>query len=429
MHIAIIGAGVSGLSAAYALRQHARITLFEKSNYVGGHANTVEVTEGERTIGIDTAFVVCNARTYPQLLDFFSQLGVGLKDHIGGFTFFDRDSGLEYGTAELELDHASLRERYPEEFCGLIGEAQRFFATAPKDFLRGRTNMSLGAYLDQNGYSEAFKMGYVILLATAVWSIPAEKIWEMPASTLIAFFMSHDQGGLGGSKVPWKTVDGGSISYVRKALAAIQPELYTSCAVVGVREGTDRVYVKTADGGEQRFDYAVIATHADHALSLIGTPSGPQELLSAVQYNSCDVVLHTDPSVMPASRNRWLSWNYGKVSDGGHTRCYVAYYMNPLQSLDAEKQYFVTLDYPGPIDPGSIIREFRYTHPIIDVNVRNIQRSLYSINDHGRIKFCGSYFHSKKIGPDLIGSHEAGFASGIEAARSILRTSAQAQHA
>jgi predicted NAD/FAD-binding protein len=188
-----------------------------------------------------------------------------------------------------------------------------------------------------------------------------------------------------------------------------------------VREEGDSVLVRTARGGERRFDQAVIATHADDAVKLIGELTGPRQMLSSVRYNRCRVVLHTDSSVMPQSPGRWLSWNYGRTSIDGVPKCYVAYYMNRLQGFNANKQYFVTLDYPGPIDPASIVREFDYTHPIIDVHVRNMQRALYAINDVGRIRFCGSYFHSKKIGPDLIGSHEAGFASGLEAARVVLR--------
>lgn len=419
--VAVIGAGAAGLSAAYHLREDVDVTIFERNPYAGGHANTIAVEEQGGEIGIDTAFVVFNGRTYPQLSAWFEELGVVAKDHTGGFNFFDLDSGLQYGTAEFELDEAEVARRYPEDFVDIWRQAQRFYAESGRDFIRRRADMPLGEYLDRNGYSEAFKRSFVVLLATAVWSVPAELIWEMPASTFIAFFMSHDPGGLGGLSVAWKTVEDGSRSYVRRALEEIGGDVRLGTAVERVREVDGGVEVVTRDGAE-RFDRAVVAAHADEALAMIESPADEQRrILERVRYSATRAVLHRDPSVLPADRSRWQSWNYGRVAHEGADHTYVVYWMNRLQGFDAPRDYFVTLDCPLDVDEASVVREIDYTHPIIDMGVREMQRGIYAVNRDRRIALCGSYFHAPKIGPDLIGSHEAAFCSGREAAEAIRR--------
>lgn len=421
--IAIVGAGPAGISAAYHLREHAKLTIFEREDHPGGHANTVEVEENGKIHGCDTAFVVYNRRSYKVMSKVFDELGVEDKRHQGGFFFFDAEIGIEYGTEDLDLTEEEVAARYPAEFVSVWREIRRFHAEGRRDFLRKRTDMPLGEYLDRGGYSEEFRHSYLMLLCSAVWSVPPELIWEMPAATVIAFYMGHDEGGLGGRRVDWRTVAGGSINYVRKAMAAIAPDLRTSEPVTGITAEPDGVMVTTAKGSE-RFDYAVLATHADTSLAVLGNPTPQQrDVLAKVRYNSLRVVLHTDASVMRGSKDRWKAWNYGKVSANGASGkggAYVVYYMNRLHDFTAEKDYFVTLDYPGDLDPDSIIKEFDYTHPIIDINVRRMQKDIYTVNEGTRVKLCGSYFHSPELGPDQIGSHEAGFSSGKEAASQLL---------
>jgi uncharacterized protein len=418
--VAVVGAGVAGLSAAYHLRDRARITIFEREDRLGGHANTVEVVENGRTLGIDTAFVVFNRPAYTNLSEFFGELGVDTVEHRGAFNFFDLDTGLEYGTRELDMSEEEVAARYSGEFLTIWREARRFHTEGRRDFVRKNADIPLGEYLDRGGYSQAFRHSYVILLCSAVWSIPAELIWQLPASTAIAFFMGHDEGGLGGREVDWRTVGGGSISYVRKALAAIGPEIRSGEPVTAVHQHADGATVTTAKGSE-RFDYVVVGAHADEALALLDNPTGRQtEVLSKVAYNGSSVILHTDPSVMPANRERWEAWNYGKTEIDGQPKTYVAYYMNKLHGFTAEKDYFVTLDYPGEVDPATVIAEFPYTHPIIDVAVRDMQKDIYDVNDGTRVRLCGSYFHAKRHGVDQIGSHEAGYSSGMDVAAGIV---------
>jgi predicted NAD/FAD-binding protein len=420
--VAIVGAGVSGLAAAYQLRDAAELAIFEREPRAGGHANTIAVDDpaaGE--IGIDTGFIVCNGRTYPQLMGFLDELGVETIDHRGGFNFFDTDSGLQYGSEELDLAEDEVRARYPDEFARIWREARRFHKRGARDYVRGRTNVPLGEYLDSNGYSEEFKRSYVILLGSAVWSVPAELIWEMPASTVLGFFMSHDPGGLGGREVEWRTVLDGSRSYVRCVLEEIGARVELGSAVQAVRETGDAVEVVTA-GGAETFDACVVATHADEALALVpDAPERAREMLAKVRYSPAVATVHTDPSILPADRGRWQSWNYGSATVDGEQRTYVVWWMNHLQGFEASRDYFLTLDCPLPLAPEAVIREIPYTHPVVTVEVRDMQQDVYEACQDGRIKFCGSYFHSKQLGADLIASHEAAFSSGTEAGRAVRR--------
>ncbi len=419
--VAVVGAGIAGLSAGYHLPDNVEVTVYEKDGRPGGHANTIEVPDEGRIIGIDTAFVVFNSRTYPQISQFFADLGVAVLDHNGGFNFFDVDSGLNYGTAEFERTEAEIAARYPAEFLPVWRDAERFHREAPRDFLRKKTDMPLGEYLDSNGYTDAFKYSYVVLLATAVWSVPAELIWEMPATTVIAFYMSHDQGGLGGRSVAWKTVKDGSINYVRAVTAAISThgQVRVNAGVTGVRAEADHVVVATADGHE-RYDYAIVASHADQTLGLLERPT-PQQIavLERVKYSSTEAILHTDAATMSPDASRWTSWNYGMKNVDGATRTWVAYYMNKLQGFTSKTDYFVTLDSAVVPRDETVICELPYTHPIIDMDVRRMQKTIYQVNEGGRVKLAGSYFHSPKIGHDLIGSHEAGYVSGLKAAGAV----------
>jgi len=420
--VAVIGGGAAGLSAAYHLRDVADVTLFERDHRAGGHANTIEVTEEDgRTVGVDTAFVVFNEGTYPRLTAFFADLGVRVNAHTGGFNFFDTDTGVQYGTADLDLPRDQVEGAYPASFVSIWRQAKRFHQRAPKDFVRRRADSSLGEYLDANGYTQDFKHSYIMLMCSATWSIPPELIWEMPASTLIAFFLSHDEGGLGGRKIDWKTVDGGSIRYVRRALARIGGRQRLGTAVAGVREEDDHVAVRLAGGDVERFDQAVVATHADQALELLNGPHPARAYLEKIPYHHSRAVLHRDPNVLPVPRDRWVSWNYGAVTREGRRSAFVVYYMNAIQGFQAIHDYFVTLDCPIPIRDELVVKEMAYSHPVINCDVHAMQRSIYDVLGRSRVKLCGSYFHSRRVGPDLIGSHESAFCSGMAAAGAVQR--------
>lgn len=422
--VAVLGAGVAGLSAAYELRHDFDVTVFESSDRAGGHAHTVEVDDSGRRLGLDTAFIVFNEPNYPRLSRFFRELDVPMVPHKGGFLFFDLDGSLRYSTEDLDIPEDELRTRYSEQFQNISREAKRFYEQAPRDFVRGRADVPLGEYLDREGYSDDFKYGFIVLQASAVWSAPAEMIWDIPAATIIGYFWSHGHGGLGGRNVDWHTVHNGSQTYVATVLAELDAagaKVHTSTPVSAVRVGADDVEVH-ADGAVQRFDQVVVATHADQARELVdGLADEQRTVLDKVAYNTTNVVLHTDVSVMPPEREKWRSWNYGRVREGRDIKGYVVYYLNEIQQFTAEHDYFLSLDSPLAIDPEKVIASFDYMHPIVDGPVRSMQKGIHAINEVNRVKFCGSYFHCRKMGRDSIASHEAAFDSGAAAAASVRR--------
>ena len=423
VRVAVVGGGVAGVSAAYHLRGEARVTLIDADSRLGGHANTIEVESGGRTLGLDTAFIVYNEPHYPRLSRFFSDLGVTTQEHPGRFCFFDLDGPTTYVSDDFEKPEDEVRERYPEAFVRLWKEAKRFLEESPRHFIRRQADIPLGEYLDGHGYSEEFRHGFVVLIATAAWSVPPEQVWEMPASTVIAFFYAHGAEGLGGRTAPWRTVTGGSIGYLRavqRELDAAGVEIRLHSPVTGVRETDEGVEVRIGSGEAETYDYAVLATHADDTMRIFENPNEQQRRIDVVRYHPTRATLHTDPAVMPSDRESWRSWNYGKRAEDGRQLTWVNYYLNDLQCFDADEDYFLTLDAGTPIREERIIEDLSYRHPVFSLPARRLQSDIHSINGSGsRVKLAGSYFHSRKMGPDIIGSHESAFDSGAAAAESI----------
>jgi predicted NAD/FAD-binding protein len=425
--IAVVGAGAAGLSAAYRLRFAGEVTLYEASRRLGGHAHTVEVTDGGRTIGLDTAFIVFNEPNYPELVRLFDELGVDSIGHPGKFSYYDLDRGTCYVSDDFMLDEASVRADCPAEFLPLWRQARRFHAEAPRDFVRRRVDMSLGEYLDRNGYSDGFRYGFVVMLCSTAWVVPAERIWDMPAATIIAFFMAHGAEPLGGSGVPWRTVCGGSVTYVRRLaeeLRAAGATVHTGTPVHRVTETATGVQLLTGPAGdpeEHEYDQVVLATHADQSLRMLADPTPPQRMLAAIGYHPSTAVLHTDPAVMPPDRNRWRSWNYGLITENGVPRPWVVYHLNTLHGLDTERQYFVSVNCPIEPDPATVIERLAYDHPTFTQQARSVHQRLDEINTGSRIKFAGSYFHSRRFGRDSHGNHDTAIGSGVTAAERVLR--------
>lgn len=429
--VAVIGSGAAGLSAAHNLRMSTKVTLFEADDRPGGHAHTVEVKDDDgHTLGLDTAFIVYNEPNYPELMKLFTDLGVEGVEHPGRFSFYDAGTGSCYVSDDFQRTEDEVREHCPPEFLGLWREARRFHTESARDFVRKKVDMPLGEYLARNGYSEEFRHGFVVMMCSTAWVVPADKIWEMPAATIIAFFMAHGAEPLGGSGVPWRTVRGGSISYVRKAVDQLRAnggELRLGTPVHAVSEDDSGVSVQTA-AGTHRFDQVVVATHADQALKLLAQPTDThRRLLGAIGYHPSTAVLHTDPAVMPRDRENWRSWNYGRTTVGGTTTPWVVYYLNQLHCFSSATDYFVSVACPIAPRDELVIAEIPYEHPTFDLGARHIQDEIDSLGDGSRIKFAGSYFHSRRYGPDSLGNHDTAVGSGVSAAERVLRDVAKGQ--
>jgi predicted NAD/FAD-binding protein len=239
---------------------------------------------------------------------------------------------------------------------------------------------------------------------------------EFPASTFISFFMTHDQGGLGGKTVEWQTVKGGSSRYVEMVKDALKKPIRTEQEVVFIQKREDgKVTVKTTTD-EEVYDKVVIATHADQALEILAEPTPlEKQILGCFKYNETAVTVHTDPVIMNPDRSKWQSWNYGQVTKEGKLYTYVTYYANKVHNFTAKKDYFVSLDTPPiAIDEDKIIRILKYRHPAYDMNTLEAQKQIYQLNETGPIYFSGTYFHIKKRGIDSYGFHESGIGCAVE---------------
>lgn len=413
--LAIIGSGISGSPIAYYLQNQYDIEIYEKSSRVGGHAHTLDLYEDEQQISLDTAFVVCNKPNYPNLMQFFQDLGVETQTHLGGFNFYNLDSGMQFNSLDLELPLEEFKQQQPPELVACYHEAKRFFAQARADFWEGKTRVSMQEYLDANNYSQGFRDNFVMLMGSAVWSIPTDLLMEFPASTFISFFMTHDQGGLGGKSVEWETVKGGSSRYVEKVKDALKKPIKTEQEVIAVKKRKDGKVIVETKTDEAVFDKVVMATHADQALEILAEPTElEQKILGCFKYNQTAVTVHTDPVIMNPDRSKWQSWNYGQVVKEEQLYTYVTYYANKVHNLVAKKDYFVSLDTPPiAIDENKIIRILKYRHPAYDMNTLEAQKQIYQLNEIGPIYFSGTYFHIKKRGIDSYGFHESGISSAL----------------
>lgn len=418
--IAIIGSGISGLSAAYYLKDVCDVHVFEKDARSGGHANSVPVDEGHGSTGIDTAFMVFNRNNYIGLSRLFDDLGVRTKSHEGGYNFFDLDSGVQFGTPEMEMTRDQIVSAYPPAFVSIWEQADRFYRESPRHFLEGKAFVSLKDYFRANGYTEDFIRSFVVQLCSACWSLPPELIGEMPASTLIGFFMNHGNSGLGGKRVSWETVEGGSSEYVEKLVATLPNGVNHNAFVSDVHEVDGRVHVRV-NGESRNFDYVLLALHADQSHAALTRPTGLQaRMLGGMRYNRCVAKLHTDTSILPVDRSRWESWNYGVSAGNGANPCYLVYHMNKIQGLDLKQDYLVSIDCTLPVREDKLIAQFEYEHPVVDMHAYQIQDRIHELNDEGAIFFSGTYFSIRKAGPDFAGFHESGIQSALEVVRRVM---------
>jgi predicted NAD/FAD-binding protein len=392
MRIAIVGSGISGLGAAYALHRAHDVQLFEHDARAGGHANTV-VHDG---LALDTGFLVHNTRNYPLLTRLFHELDVPTHESDMSFSVCCRTCGLEYsGSRPFAQPGNAARPR----FLSLLWEIGRWLRTAqPED-----ETQSLAEYLDLHGYSRRFRRHFLVPLTSALWSTAPGRALEFPAAYAIRFFANH--GMLGFGRFRWRTVTGGSRRYVDAISSRLGDRVQLGRGVTSIRRTPDFVELRVA-GSVQRFDHVVLATHADQALALLEDPTPDERrVLGSFAYTTNRAVLHTDARLLPRTAAARASWNYRLGDDGRPT---VTYHLNRLQALDAERDYCVTLNEDVPEE--HVLDRFTYEHPLFTVGTMRAQAELPRLAT-GRTRFAGAYFGN--------GFHEDGLASGLAAARSL----------
>lgn len=406
--IAVIGGGISGLSAAWLLSQAHTVTLFEADDRLGGHANTAEAPGLHGPVPVDTGFIVYNEPNYPNFTALLDWLGVASRPADMALSVSLDDGAFEYSSFGALGIFAQKRNLFSARFWGMLRDVGRFYRQGPKDLAGLEAPLtSLEDYLEEKGYCQAFRDDHLLPQAAAIWSTPLSAIREYPAAALIRFFQNHGMMSVFGRGL-WRTVEGGSRSYVQALKAAFHGQVRTGEAVAGLRRDAAGVTVQLASGGLERFDEVVIATHADTALELLEDPT-PQErrLLSPFRYSKNRVVLHTDPALMPKRRRAWTSWNHiGRRGEAGEG-C-VTYWMNRLQGIKDAPDLFVTLNPTKDIPPEKTIRTEAYDHPLFDAAAIAAQGELWDLQGVNRTWFCGSYFGH--------GFHEDGLQAGLAVA-------------
>lgn len=405
LRVAVIGGGISGLSAAWLLAKTCDVTLYEANPRLGGHCDTFDV----RGTPVDCGFIVYNERTYPNLTALFAHLKVPTRESNMLFAVSIDDGRLEYSGAGFRGLVAQRANLVRPRYWSMLSDTLRFFREARKDV--GREDLGgLSAYLNARGYGQAFREDYLYPMAAAVWSTPAMKVADYPAESFIRFNLNHGLLDLVDRPL-WRTVVGGSRVYVR-ALAERLGAALIGRPARRIRRTGDGVQVSDVNGETRRFDRLVLATHADEALRLIEDPTGPErEILGGFAYVSNDATLHTDPRAMPRRRAAWASWNYMARSDAADRRVSVTYWMNSLQHLPNLPPVFLSLNPFVEIPASRILRRVRYEHPMFTGATRAAQKRLWSLQGVGGVWFCGAYFG--------YGFHEDGLQAGLAVAEEI----------
>ena len=417
--VAVIGAGVAGLTAAHLLSRDADVTLFESGGYAGGHTNTVTIPSGpDAGLAVDTGFIVMNERNYPRFTRLLAELGVATQPSDMTFGYHDERTGLQYAGTGLAGLFARRRQLLSASFLRLLSDIARFNAATLRALHEGRlAGLTLGVHAESLGLSPQLREAYLYPMTAAIWSAPLAGAAAFPAEAFARFFANH--GLLTLHDAPqWRTVAGGSQTYVRALLARFRGTLRLSAAVAQVRRMEGAVSVRVTDEAAQTFDHVVFATHADVTLRLLGDASAQERrLLGVWRYARNHTVLHTDVRVLPPRRAAWASWNYAREAGAaGDAPVSVTYHMNRLQRLVAQQQYCVTLNRRAPVDPRRVIAEFEYMHPQFDFPAMDSQKELPLLQGVRHTWYCGSYFG--------YGFHEDAVRSAYDAVAHMRATSA-----
>jgi len=390
--LAIIGTGIAGMACGHFLKDSYYVTLFEKNDYVGGHTNTVTVDEQGRDIHIDTGFMVYNEVTYPNLTRLFKELKVNTKPTSMSFSVQHRPSGLEFCGSGISGLFAQRKNIFNSRFYKLLKQIDRFNREAVEIIDNPLyADYTLFEYSKEKKYSNDFLIKYLIPMSSAVWSTRPDLMLKFPAVTLVRFFKNHGFLGLN-TQHQWRTVVDGSQAYREKLIAPFKNKIIKDSPVKKIYRETDGVRVQTA-GDEMKFDKVIIASHADEALNMLGEPTQKErDILKNFKYQKNSATLHTDRNVMPKTKRAWSSWNYRIDDVEGQLKPSTIYYMNSLQQVSDKKDYFLSIDDHGLVDPGKILKVIMYEHPVFSVDAISAQKELYKLNENDRVFFCGSYF-------------------------------------
>jgi predicted NAD/FAD-binding protein len=405
MKIAVIGSGISGLSSAYYLSKKNEVDLFEKDDHFGGHSYTFDIKEKNKKVPVDLGFIVFNKTTYPNLINFFEELKVPYEKSDMSFSVSVKDSNIEYGGTGFNSLFARKNNLFNFNFIKMIYEIISFYKSAPVLLKKDLKNLTLGNYLDNSKISKYFVNYHIIPMVAAIWSMPFSKARDIPFELFLNFFNNHGLFKLK-DRPQWYTVTNRSRNYVSKVLDKINGEYFKNYEIKKIIRSDDNVRIFINTLGEYRdYDHVVLACHADQSLKLIDNPSNEEkEILNEFTYISNEAYLHTDVDLMPNKINAWSSWN--SISKKDLTKTCVTYWLNKLQNLDTNKNYFLTLNPITKIKDSKIIKKINFTHPYLNNKSFEMQNRLKDLQGKKRLWFSGSYFG--------YGFHEDGLKSSLE---------------
>lgn len=413
MKIAVIGSGISGMTAAYLLSEDHEVVVFEANDYIGGHTNTADVTLNGRQYPVDTGFIVFNAKTYTNFIKLMKRLGVGWQDSVMSFSVQCEKTGLEFSPSTLNSLFIQRRNLFRPSFYRMLWDVTRFKRDAEVLLMTGDYQLTLSEYLAQKGYSKGFVQHFIIPMGEAIWSADPVTFNRFPVRYFAEFFKNH--GFLNVNDQPqWLTISGGSRQYVKPLTQPYRNQIRIRCPVAAVRRRAEGVEVLPANEPAERFDNVVIATHSDQALALLEDPTDAErKILGAIPYQENIAVLHSDETLLPSKRAAWASWNY-HIPKKDLGRVAVTYDMNILQSIGAPRELCVSLNLAKAIDPGKIYKQMTYHHPVYNPESLAARYSHADISGVNRTHFCGAYWG--------YGFHEDGVKSALEVCRRFGKT-------
>lgn len=411
IRIAVVGSGISGLSAAWLLSQKHDVTLFEADGRLGGHAHTVTVASNGRPLAIDTGFIVSNTWTYPNFTALMDYLGVAMTDTAMSFSVSADRGRYEYSGDHLGTLLGTARQWVSPSHWRMMADLVRFYRTAENLAPQLPDDMTLGQFLHQQGYGEAFMYRHILPMAGAIWSSTPVEVAAYPVRAFIRFFSNHKLFALG-NRPEWRTVTGGSQEYVTRLAADSRFASRLATPIRKIRRHSRGADLHLPGGAIETFDAVVLATHADQALALLADPT-PQErdLLAPFKTSENRVLLHRDSTLMPRVRRFWSAWNY-RGTDGSHDRrLAVTYWMNALQKLDTPVDHFVSLNPQQDPAPHLIDGTWMYRHPLFNAETLAAQKELWSLQGVLRTWYCGAWFGA--------GFHEDGAQAGLAVAEQL----------
>jgi len=404
MKIAIVGTGISGLTAAYLLNREHDIVVFEKNDYVGGHTHTHDVKTNESSLAVDSGFIVYNEVTYPNFIKLLDQLGVQRQKTTMGFSVKSVKKNLEYAGNSLKTLFAQRLNYFRPSFWIMLRDILRFNKKGKANLANLSAEIKLGDYLRQNNYSRSFINHYIIPMGSAIWSTKAKSMMDIPALFFIRFFNNHGLMQVK-NRSGWWVIKGGSREYVKKMIAKFDSKIRLNTAVESISRSENKIIIQVL-GKEEIFDAVVIATHSDQALQLLSDSTQQEiEVLSALPYQSNEALLHTDSSVLPKRKNAWASWNYNLDQEVDQPMA-MTYNMNILQTLNTNETYCVTLNNNDLVDSNKILKTLYYEHPQFTPEGISAQKRKHEISGINNTYYCGAYWRN--------GFHEDGVVSALE---------------